>query len=154
MTHGGDDVSLIPGCMSPSSGEEEPLFGCGLTGSSRTCAHKYTLLILSRDDNVFLFFCLHGSFFQIQFVPGGRWTPMHTHTWLMFTVGRVSLAGLRLAVILVTTAGCGAAAANPQVFVGAGLLPWRPMGLWGPLLELEDDLLRMKAISTVGSGLQ
>lgn len=27
------------------------------------------------------------------------------------------------------------------------------MGLWGPLLELEDDLLRMKAISTVGSGL-
>lgn len=28
------------------------------------------------------------------------------------------------------------------------------MGLWGPLLELEDDLRLMKAISTVGSGLE
>lgn len=28
------------------------------------------------------------------------------------------------------------------------------MGLWGPLPELEDDLHRMKAISTVGSGLR
>lgn len=50
------------------------------------------------------------------------------------------------------TAGCGDAA--PSV----GTLVWGPappeMGLWGPELELEDDLRLMKAISTVGSGLQ
>ncbi len=78
-------------------------------------------------------------------------------TWLTLTAGRVSLAGFRLEVILVTTAGCGGMVPRP-----GGLAwdpppppdPWREMGLWGPLLELEDDLRLIKAISTVGSGLQ
>lgn len=71
----------------------------------------------------------------------------------MLTAGSISLAGFGLEVIFVTKAGCG----------GPGALVWGPPpppdpgrepGLWGPLLELEDDLRRMKAISTVGSGLK
>lgn len=100
MTQGRDDVSLIPGCMSPSSGEEETLFGSGLIGRSRTCAYKYTWLILCTDEMVFLHLsaCLFPD-------PVGGITLMHAHTWLMFTVGSVSLAGFLLLVILVTAAG-------------------------------------------------
>lgn len=60
MTHGGDDVSLIPGWMSPSGGEEETLFCSVLTGSSRTCAQKCSMLIMRADDGFpfFLFVCL------------------------------------------------------------------------------------------------
>lgn len=58
MTHGGDDDSLIPGWMSPSGGEEEPLFCSVLTGSSRSCAHKCNMLIMCADDRVFCLFVL------------------------------------------------------------------------------------------------
>lgn len=88
-------------------------------------------------------------------VTGGFQT--EPHTWLTLTAGRVSLAGFRLEVILETTAGCGGTAPSPGGLVWApppAPDPWRVMGLWGPLLELEDDLHRMKAISTVGSGLR
>lgn len=117
-------------------------------GPAHTNTHCWYCVLMTW----FTFIPLHVCF-QIQFVPGSWSTLMLTHTWLMFTVGRVSLAGFLLLVILVITACWGAVAANPQGFVGAGLVPCRPIGLWGPLLELEDDLLRMKAISTVGSGL-
>lgn len=57
MTHAGDDDSLIPGWMSPSAGEEEPLFCSVLTGSSRTCSHKCIMLIMCADDRLLFLFC-------------------------------------------------------------------------------------------------
>lgn len=78
MTHGGDDVSLIPGWMSPSGGEEETLFCSVLTGSSRTCAQNCSMLIMRADDGL-QFFCLYVCV-QIQRVSGSGSTLMHTHT--------------------------------------------------------------------------
>lgn len=85
-----------------------------------------------------------------------QWVQIDAHTWLTLTAGRVSLAGFLLDVILVTMAGCCGAAPSAGGLIWApppAPDPWRAIGLWGPLLELEDDLLRIKAISTVGSGL-
>ena len=80
-----------------------------------------------------------------------------SQTWVMLTGGSVSQAGFRLEVILVTMLGCGGTLPGPGALVcGAPPAPHPcgQMGLCDPLLELDDNLRLMKAISTVGSGLQ
>lgn len=80
-----------------------------------------------------------------------------THTWVTLTGGNVSQAGFLLEVIFVTMVGCGAMEPRPGAFVwgpAPTAHPCRHTGLWEPLLELDDNLRLMKAISTVGSGLQ
>lgn len=72
----------------------------------------------------------------------------------MLTGGSVSHVGFLLDVILVPTAGCkGGPGPGPRAW-GPPPQPCGQTGLWEPLLELEEDLGLMKAISTVGSGLQ
>lgn len=102
---------------SPSGGEEETSVCSVLTGDTRTCKHQHSTVM-----------CLHvsGSGSTQQ-----RWIWTEPHTWLTVTTGSVSLAGFRLDVILVTTAGCGGGVrpggltwAPPPVPE-----PWRAMGL-------------------------
>jgi hypothetical protein len=111
------------------------------------------------------------------FVPA-----LKSQTWLRLTEGRVSLAGLRVEVILGTTRGAPGRAAGSVVLLcwssdrGGGRAPSTarvpllvggteeaplaaPCGVkgpWGPLLEeaeLVEVLCLINAISTVGSGL-
>lgn len=73
---------------------------------------------------------------------------------MTLTGGRVSHVGFLLDVIFVTTAGCGVGFSPGPLAWGPPPQPCRQTGLWEPLLELEEDLRLMKAISTVGSGLK
>lgn len=75
------------------------------------------------------------------------------HTWVTLTAGSVSQWGFLLEVILATVGSWGGMVNSPGAFPPP-LSPCWQMGLCEPLLELDDDLLLMKAISTVGSGLE
>lgn len=90
---------------------------------------------------------VHASSFRFEFVVLDQ---IWSLTWLTLTAGRVSPVGCSADGILVTAPDCRGAAVAPRCLVTA---PVDACRLGEPRLEPDHKLWRIKAISTVGSGL-